>query len=125
MREEEASVDELTLAPKVVFSSSLEEPLDWANSTLVRRDAAEAVRAMNADGAVERVRSQMLAAAARASAGSSPRIAAPAAAKSATASRSVLLQPSGVARAHALAVGARRSRFSAGQPSMGEGHESS
>ena len=33
--EEEASVDELTQAPKVVFSSSLEEPLGWANCTLV------------------------------------------------------------------------------------------
>src|SRR5918992_3314259 len=30
--EEEASVDELTQASKVVFSSSLEEPLAWANS---------------------------------------------------------------------------------------------
>src|ERR1044071_7841802 len=30
--EEEASVDELTRAPKVVFSSSLKEPLTWANS---------------------------------------------------------------------------------------------
>ena len=44
--EEEASVDELTKASKVVFSSSLDEPLTWANSTLVRGDAAEAVRAM-------------------------------------------------------------------------------
>lgn len=44
--EEEASVDELTRAPKVVFSSSLEDPLKWANSTLVRGDAVEAVRAM-------------------------------------------------------------------------------
>ncbi|MFH9068977.1 dihydrofolate reductase family protein [Streptomyces alboflavus] len=48
--EEEASVDELTQAPKVVFSSSLEEPLTWANSTLVRDDAVEAVRAMKANG---------------------------------------------------------------------------
>ena len=30
--EEQESVDELTQAPKVVFSSSLEEPLTWANS---------------------------------------------------------------------------------------------
>ncbi len=44
--EEQASVDELTQASKVVFSSSLEEPLTWANSTLVRDDAVEAVRAM-------------------------------------------------------------------------------
>ncbi|CAN3127357.1 dihydrofolate reductase family protein [Mycobacterium sp. smrl_JER01] len=48
--EEEASVDELTQAPKVVFSSSLEEPLTWANSTLVRDDAVEAVRAMKSSG---------------------------------------------------------------------------
>ena len=33
-------------ASKVVFSSSLDEPLTWANSTLVRGDAVEAVRAM-------------------------------------------------------------------------------
>ena len=48
--EEEASVNELTQASKVVFSSSLEEPLTWANSTLVRDDAVEAVRAMKASG---------------------------------------------------------------------------
>jgi len=48
--EEEASVDELTQAPKVVFSSSLEEPLTWANATLVRDDAVEAVRAMKSGG---------------------------------------------------------------------------
>jgi dihydrofolate reductase len=48
--EEEASVDELTRAPKVVFSASLEEPLKWANTTLVRGDAVEAVRAMKAEG---------------------------------------------------------------------------
>lgn len=46
--DEEASVDELTRASKVVFSSSLEEPLTWANSTLVRDGAVEAVRAMKA-----------------------------------------------------------------------------
>ena len=40
--EEEASVDELTRAPKVVFSASLEEPLAWANTTLVRGDAVQA-----------------------------------------------------------------------------------
>ena len=48
--EEEASVDGLTQASKVVFSTSLEEPLTWANSTLVRGDAVEAVRAMKAEG---------------------------------------------------------------------------
>ena len=35
--EEQESVDELTQASKVVFSSSLEEPLTWANSTRPRR----------------------------------------------------------------------------------------
>ncbi len=48
--EEEASVDELTRAPKVVFSTSLEEPLTWANTTLVRGDAVQAVRAMKEEG---------------------------------------------------------------------------
>ena len=49
--DEEASVDGLTQASKVVFSASLDEPLTWANATLVRDDAVEAVRAMKADGA--------------------------------------------------------------------------
>jgi dihydrofolate reductase len=48
--EEAESVDELTQAPKVVFSNTLDEPLTWANSTLVRGDAAEAVRAMKKEG---------------------------------------------------------------------------
>ena len=48
--EEEASVDDLTRAPKVVFSASLEEPLNWANTTLVRGDAVQAVRAMKEEG---------------------------------------------------------------------------
>jgi dihydrofolate reductase len=48
--EEEASLDQLKRASKVVFSSSLEEPLMWANSTLVRGDAVEYVRAMKTDG---------------------------------------------------------------------------
>ncbi|MET7481040.1 dihydrofolate reductase family protein [Streptomyces sp. NPDC005648] len=48
--EEEASVDGLTQASKVVFSSSLDQPLVWANSTLVRDDAVEAVRAMKSTG---------------------------------------------------------------------------
>jgi dihydrofolate reductase len=48
--DEEASVDELTRAAKVVFSTSLEEPLTWANATLVRGDAVEVVREMKSDG---------------------------------------------------------------------------
>ncbi len=47
---EEASISGITGASKVVFSSTLEEPLSWANTTLVRGDAVEAVRAMKADG---------------------------------------------------------------------------
>ena len=48
--DEAASVDGLTRASKVVFSTSLEEPLTWANSTLVRDDAVGAVRSMKAEG---------------------------------------------------------------------------
>ena len=48
--EEEASLDELSRAPKVVFSASLEEPLKWANTTLVRGDAVQAVRVMKEEG---------------------------------------------------------------------------
>ena len=48
--DEEASVGGLTRASKVVFSTSLEEPLAWANTKLVRDDAVEAVRAMKEDG---------------------------------------------------------------------------
>lgn len=42
----EEGMDDLTAAEKVVFSSSLEEPLTWANSRLVATDAVEEVRAM-------------------------------------------------------------------------------
>jgi dihydrofolate reductase len=48
--DEEVSMDALTRAPKVVFSASLEEPLAWTNTTLVRDDAVEAVRAMKLEG---------------------------------------------------------------------------
>jgi dihydrofolate reductase len=48
--DEEASIDGLTRASKVVFSASLEEPLRWANTTLVRGDAVDVVRAMKEDG---------------------------------------------------------------------------
>jgi dihydrofolate reductase len=34
----------------VVFSSTLQEPLSWANTTLVSDDAVETVRAMKANG---------------------------------------------------------------------------
>src|SRR3981081_3494612 len=48
--DEEASVGGLTRASKVVFSTSLEEPLAWANTKLVRDDAVAAVGAMKEDG---------------------------------------------------------------------------
>jgi dihydrofolate reductase len=48
--EEEASVDELTQASKVVFSSTLQAPLPWANTRLISGDAVEAVRAMKREG---------------------------------------------------------------------------
>src|SRR3977135_3310438 len=48
--DEEASVGGLTGASKVVFSSSLEHPLTWAHSTLVRSEAVEAGRAMKEEG---------------------------------------------------------------------------
>jgi dihydrofolate reductase len=47
--DEEGSLDGLTRATKVVFSSTLEEPLTWANTTLVRGDAVEEVKKMKAD----------------------------------------------------------------------------
>jgi dihydrofolate reductase len=41
---------ELTRTPKVVFSSTLDEPLAWANSRLVGQDPVEAVRSLKAEG---------------------------------------------------------------------------
>lgn len=48
--EGEDFVDELTRRPKIVFSSTLEEPLAWDNSRLVARDAVEAVGELKRDG---------------------------------------------------------------------------
>jgi dihydrofolate reductase len=45
----EEGVDELGAMPKVVFSSTLIEPLTWANTRLVHGDAVEAVRSLKAD----------------------------------------------------------------------------
>ncbi len=47
--EEAASIGGLTQATKVVFSNSLDDPLTWDNSTLVRGDAVEAVRSIKED----------------------------------------------------------------------------
>ena len=45
----EPGTDSLADMPKVVFSSTLTEPLEWANSTLVASDPVEAVREMKAN----------------------------------------------------------------------------
>ena len=48
--DEEASVNELTNASKVVFSSTLQPPLPWANTRLISEDAVGAVREMKREG---------------------------------------------------------------------------
>ena len=48
--EGEPGTDALTGMPKVVFSSTLTEPLSWANTRLETRDPVEAVREMKAAG---------------------------------------------------------------------------
>ena len=48
--EEDAVTAELANASKVVFSSTLQDPLAWPNTRLVNGDAAEAVAAMKQDG---------------------------------------------------------------------------
>ena len=50
---DEVGIDELTQRSKVVFSSTLSDPLAWANTRLVTGDAVDAVRAMKADGRTE------------------------------------------------------------------------
>ncbi len=47
---DEAGLAELTAMPKVVFSSTLTEPLGWANSELVAGDAVAAVQDMKQRG---------------------------------------------------------------------------
>ncbi len=46
----EVAFEQLNATPKIVFSSTLEEPLAWANSRLVTTDAVEAVRELKRDG---------------------------------------------------------------------------
>jgi dihydrofolate reductase len=48
--EEADTLAELTRTSKVVFSSSLQPPLSWANTELVSGDATEAVREMKRNG---------------------------------------------------------------------------
>jgi len=50
LSEENASFIDLTKASKVVFSSTLQTPLSWANSRLISGDAVEAVRTMKREG---------------------------------------------------------------------------
>jgi dihydrofolate reductase len=49
---DESSLSTLTAMPKVVFSSTLEPPLSWANTELVDRDPVEAVRDMKRDASL-------------------------------------------------------------------------
>ena len=49
----EEGVDQLAEVSKVVFSSTLTEPLPWANTQLVTGDAVAAVRAMKEDSRIE------------------------------------------------------------------------
>ena len=46
----EPGTDPLTGMSKVVFSTTLSEPLSWANTQLVARDPVEAVREMKEQG---------------------------------------------------------------------------
>jgi dihydrofolate reductase len=48
--DEEATVDGLAKASKIVFSSTLQAPLSWPNTRLIRDDAVEAVREMKREG---------------------------------------------------------------------------
>ncbi len=48
--DEQGASDFLTQATKVVFSSTLQPPLPWANTRLISGDAVEAVREMKREG---------------------------------------------------------------------------
>jgi dihydrofolate reductase len=48
--DEDAASAELTKASKLVFSSTLQPPLSWANTRLISEDAIEAVREMKREG---------------------------------------------------------------------------
>ena len=50
----------LTAVPKVVFSSTLTDPLDWANTRLVNGDAVEAVRELKQQGPLRTIGSLSL-----------------------------------------------------------------
>lgn len=48
--DEEAATAGLASMPKIVFSSTLEDPLTWPNTRLVREDAVQAVGRMKREG---------------------------------------------------------------------------
>lgn len=48
--DEETAMDGLAKASKIVFSSTLKEPLSWPNTRLISGDAVEAVREMKREG---------------------------------------------------------------------------
>jgi dihydrofolate reductase len=48
--DEEATIDGLAKAPKIVFSSTLQGPLSWPNTRLISGDAVEAVREIKREG---------------------------------------------------------------------------
>jgi dihydrofolate reductase len=48
--DEGAASTELTNASKMVFSSTLQPPLSWANTRLISEDAVQAVREMKQEG---------------------------------------------------------------------------
>jgi dihydrofolate reductase len=48
--DEDAAIAELARASKVVFSSTLQPPLAWPNTELIRADAIDAVTVMKRDG---------------------------------------------------------------------------
>ena len=60
--EEAEAVDELGRIPKVVFSSTLESPLQWDNAELVSGDAVETMRALKqaSDGSFRTIGSPSL-----------------------------------------------------------------
>jgi len=47
---DDPSFDKLTEQSKVVFSSTLQAPLDWANTRLMNQDPVEAVRSLKEEG---------------------------------------------------------------------------
>lgn len=51
--EQGEGMEELTAMPKAVFSSTLTEPLSWANTELMTGDPVATVRALKADGGRE------------------------------------------------------------------------